>query len=71
MTERKYTKEEILNSDKFTYKEKEILNIVLRDQMYTIDSIQKSIKNFLKKEVTQWVLDLVLTLMLKVTVLEF
>ena len=45
-----FSKEQILGSKKFANR-KDILNVLLKDETYSIDDIENIIKEFLNKEV--------------------
>lgn len=47
-----YTKQQFLNSKKFTTIQKDVLKVLLLDeQKYTNDQVKKLIEDFMKKEV--------------------
>lgn len=46
----KYSKEQILLSQAYANR-KDILNVILGDKEYTIETVDKMLENFLKKEV--------------------
>ncbi|WP_315117768.1 hypothetical protein [uncultured Clostridium sp.] len=47
----KFTKEQIINSNKFNVIEKDVLKALLEDKQYSLDEAEKVIENFNKKEV--------------------
>lgn len=47
----KFTKEQIVNSNKFNVIEKDILKALLEDKEYNLDEAKKVLEDFNKKEV--------------------
>ncbi|WP_291563713.1 MULTISPECIES: hypothetical protein [unclassified Clostridium] len=47
----KFTKEQIINSSKFTQIEKDILKALLDDKQYSLEEVKNIIDDFNKKEV--------------------
>lgn len=47
----KFTKEQIVNSNKFNVIEKDILKALLEDKEYSLDEAKKVLEDFNKKEV--------------------
>lgn len=47
----KFTKEQIINSNKFNIIQKDVLKALLEDKQYSLDEAKKIIENFNKKEV--------------------
>ncbi|MDU1348271.1 hypothetical protein [uncultured Clostridium sp.] len=47
----KFTKEQIVNSNKFTQIERDILKALLADESYSLEGAKKVLEDFKKKEV--------------------
>lgn len=45
-----FTKEQILSSQKYKHR-KDVVNVVLKDEKYTLDEVDTLIEKFMKKEV--------------------